>query len=453
MPVPGDFGPDGVYGKQQAEAPDTGNPLWDAAILELQAHVESGPPGVILTEVARRMSEDPFAEQPEDKLTLWQTAKRIGVAAARLGYTVVRKAMSFVFNMAKRFIFTIGRFILRGIIMPILSGLAAALASPVGLVALGLIGAGALGYFLWKTFFKGESPEVASGVGAPPVEKESTDVSENMWDRATKEFMDWATMSLASDANTMAAVNMGRREVSAAGPAIAVGAAPPQRGGTEGRRVTEPATSASKERFKWAYREEFRKLGFTDAQISGMLGSIQGESQFDVNAYNPAGGGMGANGVMQWRGARWRRYLAFRKENPQLDEATAQAKFAALEATTDEKGFYDKVRKGSVTPEQAAWAHMNYVERPGAEDRIKSGPVRARYGEAIHKKFLQALDEPTTTGAENTVGGTAPITSKPPAQSQVGQVNPQLQGNAPPVSLKQDTQFLKTKYGPLPVGA
>lgn len=452
MAIPADFSPQGVYGKQQKEGADTGNALWDAVIQELREHVEGGPPPVLLTELARRLTEDPFAERPEDKLTLWQTAKRISLAAARLGFAVVRKAVSFVFNMAKRFIFTIGRFILRGVIVPLLTGLASILSGPLGLIAVGAIGAGALSYFLYKTFFKGESPELVLGVGEGEKFEESTDITESLWDRATKEFLDWATMDLASSANTAEARNM--RRARPTGEGTTVGAAPIPRGGTEGRRLAEPAGAASAEKFKWAYREEFRKLGFTDAQISGMLGSIQGESNFDVNAYNPAGGGMGANGVMQWRGPRWRRYLAFRKENPQWDEATAQAKFAALEAVTDEKWAYDKVRKSAGTPAEAAWAHMNFVERPSEEDRRKSGPVRARFGDNIHKKFMQAISAASTTeSAGNGVGDTKPITTKPVETPQGGGVPPATQGSTSSVPAKQETQYVKTKHGPMPIGA
>lgn len=448
MATPADFSPSGVYGKQEKEEHEsTGNPLWDAALNGIRDFLDEGPPPVLLTEIARRLSDDPFAETPEDQPTIFRAAKGIALAAARVGFTVVSRAVSFVFNMAKRFIFTIGRFIVRAIITPILSGLAAILTSPIGLVVLGAVSIGALSYFLYRTFFKGEAPETAAPVeGGETKEQGLTDVVAGLWDRGTKEFMDWATLTLSSDANTMAARGKGRTGEPG------VGGTPGRPGGTEGRKIT-PAGSASAEKFKWAYREEFRKLGFTDPQISGMLGSIQQESNFDVNAYNPAGGGLGANGVMQWRGKRWKAYLEFRAQNPGLDEATAQAKFAAHEAVTDpyEKSMYAKIKMTN-TPAQAAAAHGTYVERAGAHE--VHNERRSRYGEAIHQQFLKQLGaQAATEGQGKDVGDTKPITSTQAATQSAGSSSTASQGNAPPAPLKEETQFLKTKHGPLPVGA
>lgn len=441
MAIPADFSPAGVYGKQHLESDEsTGSELWDNAIAGLREYL-GGPPPIILTELAKRLSDDPFAERPEDQQTIFQQAKDVSIAAARLGFAVVRKVASFIFNMAKRFIFTLGRFILRGIIVPLLEGLAAILTSPIGLAAVGVIGIGALSYFLYKTFFKGQDADAAlpEAEAEPPQGSTISEVLGNLWDKGVTELLGWTEMDRLQTTDILSTEQR----------VLAItGAAPVP--GTEQRRIREPSTNESKERFKWAFREEFRKLGFTDAQISGMLGSIQQESNFDVNAFNPAGGGMGANGVMQWRGARWRRYLAFRAEHPEWDEATAQAKFAALEAVTDEASGYAKVKQ-TITPSQAAWAHGMYVERAGEGVH---GERRARYAEAIYQKFLKDLNLASTDVASADVGTPKPITSKPSPGTASGPVgNNAPAGLAPPAPLHQDTQFLKTKHGPLPVGA
>jgi len=57
----------------------------------------------------------------------------------------------------------------------------------------------------------------------------------------------------------------------------------------------------------------FKGKGFTDEQAAGIVGNLMTESyaQIDPNAYNPAGGGMGAYGIAQFRGSRLKGLLDF----------------------------------------------------------------------------------------------------------------------------------------------
>lgn len=57
----------------------------------------------------------------------------------------------------------------------------------------------------------------------------------------------------------------------------------------------------------------FKGKGFTDQQAAGIVGNLMTESyaQIDPNAYNPAGGGMGAYGIAQFRGSRLKGLLDF----------------------------------------------------------------------------------------------------------------------------------------------
>ena len=61
----------------------------------------------------------------------------------------------------------------------------------------------------------------------------------------------------------------------------------------------------------------FKGKGFTDAQAAGIVGNLMTESyaQIDPNAYNPAGGGMGAYGIAQFRGPRLKGLLEFAGQN------------------------------------------------------------------------------------------------------------------------------------------
>jgi hypothetical protein len=57
----------------------------------------------------------------------------------------------------------------------------------------------------------------------------------------------------------------------------------------------------------------FTDQGFTPEQASGIVGNLMTESyaHLDPNAYNPAGGGMGAYGIAQFRGSRLKGLLDF----------------------------------------------------------------------------------------------------------------------------------------------
>ena len=53
--------------------------------------------------------------------------------------------------------------------------------------------------------------------------------------------------------------------------------------------------------------------GYTPAQAAGIVGNLQAESGQGINpyAYNPAGGGNGANGIAQWRSSRYSNLQAY----------------------------------------------------------------------------------------------------------------------------------------------
>ena len=80
----------------------------------------------------------------------------------------------------------------------------------------------------------------------------------------------------------------------------------------------------------------FKGKGFTDAQAAGIVGNLMTESyaRIDPQAYNPAGGGMGAYGIAQFRGSRLKGLLDFagQQGGTSMDGTNTAAQKAAAAA-------------------------------------------------------------------------------------------------------------------------
>lgn len=93
----------------------------------------------------------------------------------------------------------------------------------------------------------------------------------------------------------------------------------------------------------------FKGQGFTDAQAAGIVGNLMTESyaQIDPNAYNPAGGGMGAYGIAQFRGPRLKGLLEFagQQGDKSMDGTNTAAQQAAAAANQAQpQGAMGKLR-------------------------------------------------------------------------------------------------------------
>lgn len=93
----------------------------------------------------------------------------------------------------------------------------------------------------------------------------------------------------------------------------------------------------------------FKGKGFTDAQAAGIVGNLMTESyaQIDPNAYNPAGGGMGAYGIAQFRGPRLKGLLEFagQQGDKSMDGTNTAAQQAAAAANQAKpQGAMSKLR-------------------------------------------------------------------------------------------------------------
>lgn len=162
-------------------------------------------------------------------------------------------------------------------------------------------------------------------------------------------------------------------------------------------------------------------MGLTPAQSAGIVGNLIAESgpTIDPAAFNPAGGGQGAQGIAQWRGARVR--LFEKKYNKRildssLQEQLAFIKFELEDTSTPQEdgntGTYEgparlnvlgKI-KATVTPRESATVWEAKYERAGGHALNR----RIREAEAVFIASkadfaLQDTDQPNTTNPQGLV--------------------------------------------------
>lgn len=128
-------------------------------------------------------------------------------------------------------------------------------------------------------------------------------------------------------------------------------------------------------------RSYFSSRGYTSAEVAGILANIRGESSFDPNAYNPAGGGEGAQGIGQWRGDRIRQFRAMFGRDPRGAPFADQLRFMDWELNNTERRARGVLRT-TQTPEAAAEAMTRYYSRPEPEQVDVIAAQRAGYARA-----------------------------------------------------------------------
>jgi hypothetical protein len=109
------------------------------------------------------------------KWTIFSMVRTVGGFAVRTLATIG----AWTLRMARSLIWTVGRFVLRSIVVPVLEGLAAILTTPVGLGVTAILGGAAVGYFLYRSFFKGDDPHSVDKGGS--LEKSNTDEDTSFW--------------------------------------------------------------------------------------------------------------------------------------------------------------------------------------------------------------------------------------------------------------------------------
>lgn len=159
-----------------------------------------------------------------------------------------------------------------------------------------------------------------------------------------------------------------------------------------------------------------KSKGWSDAQSAGIVGNLQAESGVDLNAkaFNAAGGGKGAAGIAQWRGAR---QTAFEQRyGVPVTQGTLeqQLDYVNWELTQGPEKAAGARLKSQTTAAGAAEVIDTYYERSG--------------GETLKKRVAYAQ---TLSGGvpEGVIGG-APVEQAPEDARQSAQI---YVANVPPI--------------------
>lgn len=108
-----------------------------------------------------------------------------------------------------------------------------------------------------------------------------------------------------------------------------------------------------------------KAAGYTDAQAAGIIGSLMQESSgLNSSAVNPKSG---AVGIGQWLGSRARDFQSQFGHSLAQSTFGEQVDFMLQELKTSERDADRRIRNAT-TPEQAAYLHSTFYERPGAAE-------------------------------------------------------------------------------------
>lgn len=116
-------------------------------------------------------------------------------------------------------------------------------------------------------------------------------------------------------------------------------------------------------------RNQLKKLGLSDDQIFGVMGSLMGESgrSLDTTAFNPNDPNGGSRGIAQWQGARWDNMVSFAQAaNMDPGDYRAQWDYIVHELMTTESKALRELAKAK-TREESAKVWTNVYERPNKD--------------------------------------------------------------------------------------
>lgn len=145
----------------------------------------------------------------------------------------------------------------------------------------------------------------------------------------------------------------------------------------------------------------FRAAGWSEAQTAGILGNIGTESGFKPEAFNPAGGGQGAQGIAQWRGSRITDFQRLFGHDPRHGTYEEQLAFVQWELTHSERAAAERLRAARSAGQAGAAVNESY-ERSGTNSRARSRAAE-QYGS-------QFKDRSVRVQIENQTGGNANVT-------------------------------------------
>lgn len=147
--------------------------------------------------------------------------------------------------------------------------------------------------------------------------------------------------------------------------------------------VYDPATNRN------TIASEWKRLGWSDVAIAGMLGRAQRESSFNTSITNPgdANDGTDSKGLFQWNRDRLANLKRFAKENgTKWNDPKTQARFTHWEITEGpEKKTWQRLQNAK-TVTQAVNAAMLYTRPQGSIIGKKLSPTTGLH----YKETLQA---------------------------------------------------------------
>lgn len=131
---------------------------------------------------------------------------------------------------------------------------------------------------------------------------------------------------------------------------------------------------------------ELKNLGLNDIQISGVVGSLGGESHEHIS-HTARNSSSGAFGIAQWLGPRYRNLIKFSNEQGlDYQSPEAQVKFLVSELQGSERGALNSIMKAKSIPEATEiWTRK--FERPSEREIRGSLSKRVNYAQ----NFLNSI--------------------------------------------------------------
>ena len=109
----------------------------------------------------------------------------------------------------------------------------------------------------------------------------------------------------------------------------------------------------------------FTSQGWTQAQAAGIVANLTQESGVNPRAFNAAGGGQGAQGIAQWRGARLANFQSFAGHPMNQSTLDEQLAFVNYELTKGTEKSAGAKLKATTSASDAATVVDTYYERSG----------------------------------------------------------------------------------------
>jgi len=156
---------------------------------------------------------------------------------------------------------------------------------------------------------------------------------------------------------------------------------PGLRGGIQPASFAVPMTDRTKEAHDY-----FTRLGYSEIATAGLLANIKGESGFNPAAFNPEGGGQGAQGIMQWRGPRIDQFRRMFGHDPSQGTFEEQLAFTQWELTHTEKGTAYALF-GARTAAEAAKEVLRLYSRPDPMGQQPLGAQRGGWADQYYRNF------------------------------------------------------------------